>query len=83
MGEDRKKTGAGAEPAGAKLPRFSDVSDPKSWIAGPDADELRKAFLECLPMLRRAPTCKDDRRVLDASADVVEMPDGSFRLREP
>ncbi|MCB1954133.1 MAG: hypothetical protein KDG55_00570 [Rhodocyclaceae bacterium] len=54
------------------------ASDPKAWIVGPRADELRSFFIEHMNMLKYAPTYRDDQRVLDASAEFVELPDGRF-----
>lgn len=50
-------------------------------IVGPDADALRDFFGRSFNLLRHALTYKDDQRCLDASADVIELPDGTFKLR--
>lgn len=72
MSRDSQDVTASPDEKGTK------ASDPKAWIVGPRADELRSFFIEHMNMLRHAPTYRDDQRVLDASADFVEMPDGRF-----
>lgn len=73
--------GVGGQHAG-KVSADCDPSDQRSWIVGPGATAIRAALIEKIQFLRHAPTYKDDQRVLDASADVVEGPDGKYRLRD-
>lgn len=77
---DTEQQDGDENPEGA--PAAAEPTGRDGWIARPQAGELNRAIIERFPLLRRAPTYKDDQGVLDASADVVELPDGSFRMRE-
>lgn len=53
------KAGAGQEGSGKEAgvtPAAQDVSSPRSWIFGRQADELKRGQVDAFPMLRRAPT---------------------------
>ncbi|WP_050415199.1 hypothetical protein [Azoarcus sp. CIB] len=62
-------------------PRTPPRGEARCQIVGPDAEALRDVLGRSFNLLRHAPTYKDDQRCLDASGDVIELPDGTFKLR--